>query len=82
MSNQTSDLQYVADGWQPWMTPKGLYQALQQGGLFVFQGEQLAFSHYDQVSVDGGVRGERMHVVLCCARCRCMNKSLIGYRIF
>ena len=51
MSNQTSDLQYVADGWQPWMTPKGFYQALQQGGLFVFQGEQLAFSHFDQASV-------------------------------
>ena len=49
MSNQTSDLQYVADGWEPWTTPKGLYQALQQGGMFVFQGERTAFSHYDQV---------------------------------
>jgi len=49
MSGHVADLQYVADGWVPWGTPRGLYQALQQGGLFVFHGEQAVFSHYDKV---------------------------------
>lgn len=32
--------------WKPWIPPK-LDQGLQQGGLFVFDGPQLKFSHYD-----------------------------------
>jgi hypothetical protein len=39
----------VLPRWQPWQPPK-LDQALQQGGIFVFDGERVAFSHYDQAT--------------------------------
>ncbi|CAG9460682.1 unnamed protein product [Pedinophyceae sp. YPF-701] len=35
------------DGWEPWQPPKGAGQALNQGGMFVFEGAQCKFSHYD-----------------------------------
>jgi hypothetical protein len=50
----------VLPKWQPWQPPK-LDQALQQGGIFVFDGERVVFSHYDQATgahADiGGVMG-------------------------
>jgi hypothetical protein len=35
----------VLDGWEPWLTPKGTYQAMQQGGMFLFEGPRLAWSY-------------------------------------
>ena len=32
--------------WKPWIPPK-LDQGLQQGGMFVFRGDQVLFSHFD-----------------------------------
>lgn len=39
----------VLPRWQPWQPPQ-LDQALQQGGIFVFDGESVAYSHYDQAT--------------------------------
>ncbi len=36
------------------MTPRGVHQALQQGGLFVFEGEEVVYSHYDRATGDHG----------------------------
>jgi hypothetical protein len=41
--------QRVLPRWQPWQPPK-LDQALQQGGVFVFDGDRVVFSHYDQAT--------------------------------
>jgi len=53
-------LNKVLPKWQPWQPPK-LDQALQQGGIFVFDGDKVVFSHYDQATgahADlGGVMG-------------------------
>lgn len=43
-------LQRVLPKWQPWQPPRGVGQALQQGGVLVFDGESLAFSHYDRAT--------------------------------
>jgi len=47
MESKTGDLAQVLNGWEPWMTPRGPVQALQQGGMLVFQGPNLLFSHVD-----------------------------------
>jgi hypothetical protein len=39
----------VLPRWKPWQPPK-LDQALQQGGVFVFDGDRVAFTHYDQAT--------------------------------
>ena len=49
LSRDTQDLATILNGWEPWMTPNGPVQALQQGGLFVFQGSELAYAHRDKV---------------------------------
>jgi len=41
-----TDLIEATSRWQPWLPPKS-DQGLQQGGAFVFQGEELLFQHYD-----------------------------------
>lgn len=41
-----NDLLTALGRWKPWIPPK-LEQGLQQGGMFVFQGDQERFSHYD-----------------------------------
>jgi hypothetical protein len=44
-----SDLQDVMGRWKPWIPPKQ-DQALQQGGMFVFDGYSCVWSHYDQAT--------------------------------
>ncbi|KAI8472676.1 MAG: seleno protein U [Monoraphidium minutum] len=54
------DLRDILPRWKPWQPPK-LDQALQQGGVFVFDGDRVAFSHYDEATGShtdlGGVVG-------------------------
>ena len=50
IDGDTMDLARVLNGWVPWMTPNGPYQALQQGGLFIFEGDKLIHSYRDKVS--------------------------------
>ena len=45
-SDGAKDLLDATSRWKPWVPPK-LDQGLQQGGAFVFEGEQLLFQHYD-----------------------------------
>ena len=45
-SNNTGDLTKALSRWKPWIPPK-LDQGLQQGGTFVFEGDQEAFAHFD-----------------------------------
>ena len=61
MDGKTEDLMNVLNGWEPWMTPMGMHQALQQGGMFLFHGYQDVFSHYDQV----GQRVRDQHTLFC-----------------
>ena len=49
LASDTADLAAALDGWEPWMTPKGPYQALQQGGMFIFDGCKLVYSYHDKV---------------------------------
>ncbi|GAX72876.1 hypothetical protein CEUSTIGMA_g331.t1 [Chlamydomonas eustigma] len=49
---KSGDLMDILDGWQPWMTPKGPTQALQQGGMYVFQGQRMVFSYQDKATGD------------------------------
>lgn len=51
---KTEDLMDMLNGWEPWMTPRGPHQALQQGGLFVFEGQEVIYSHYDKATADHG----------------------------
>eukprot|EP00877_Chromochloris_zofingiensis_P002749 jgi/Chrzof1/12475/Cz06g35200.t1 len=44
---QLSDLKDVMGRWKPW-TPPRTDQALQQGGMFVFDGNKCVWSHYDK----------------------------------
>jgi len=44
--NNAKDLLGATARWKPWLPPKN-DQGLQQGGAFVFEGEQLLFQHYD-----------------------------------
>ena len=41
-----ADLIKATSNWRPWLPPKS-DQGLQQGGVFVFEGQELVFSHYD-----------------------------------
>lgn len=41
-----ADLVKATANWKPWLPPKS-DQGLQQGGVFVFEGRSLLFSHYD-----------------------------------
>lgn len=50
-SGQTKDLQDVLSRWEPWIPPKQ-DQAFQQGGVLVFEGSRLLFSHYDKATAD------------------------------
>lgn len=45
----TDLLQDVLPRWKAWQPPK-LDQALQQGGIFVFDGERTVYSHYDEAT--------------------------------
>lgn len=40
----------VLPRWQPWQPPRGFEQALQQGAVFVFDGDRVAFSHRDRAT--------------------------------
>jgi peroxiredoxin len=48
---RTGDLKTVLSKWKAWNPPR-MDQALQQGGMFVFDGDQCLFSHFDQSSGD------------------------------
>mmetsp|Transcript_52596 Transcript_52596/g.114808 ORF Transcript_52596/g.114808 Transcript_52596/m.114808 type:complete len:144 (+) Transcript_52596:3-434(+) len=52
MEGKTDDLMNVLDGWQPWMTPNGPQQAMNQGGMFVFEGPKVLYSYYDKATAD------------------------------
>lgn len=41
-----ADLLAATARWKPWLPPKS-DQGLQQGGVFVFEGQKLLFQHYD-----------------------------------
>jgi peroxiredoxin len=41
------DLQAMLQGWEAWQPPKGVRQALNQGGAFLFDGEECMWSHRD-----------------------------------
>ena len=43
------DLQNILPRWIPWVPPKQ-DQALQQGGMFVFEGERCVWCQYDQAT--------------------------------
>jgi hypothetical protein len=47
--DNAKDLIDATKRWKPWLPPKS-DQGLQQGGAFVFEGEDLLFSHYDPSS--------------------------------
>ncbi|KAG1662122.1 hypothetical protein FOA52_012984 [Chlamydomonas sp. UWO 241] len=49
---KTQDLATVLNGWQPWMTPNGVQQSMQQGGMFVFEGADLRYAYYDKATGD------------------------------
>lgn len=51
-SGEMGDLWKMLDGWEPWMTPNGPKQAMQQGGILMFQGDQLLYSYYDRATGD------------------------------
>ena len=44
--DSAKDLLEATKRWKPWLPPKN-DQGLQQGGAFVFAGEDLLFQHYD-----------------------------------
>jgi hypothetical protein len=48
-NNAMGDLKDVMSRWKPWVPPKQ-DQALQQGGMFVFQGTQCVWCHYDKAT--------------------------------
>ncbi|KAF6264713.1 Seleno protein U [Scenedesmus sp. NREL 46B-D3] len=52
-----SDLKHVLGRWKPWVPPKQ-DQALQQGGMFVFDGPRCVFSHFDKATGDHADLGE------------------------
>jgi hypothetical protein len=43
------DLKDVMSRWKPWVPPKQ-DQAFQQGGMFVFKGNQCVWCHYDKAT--------------------------------
>ncbi|GFR42732.1 hypothetical protein Agub_g13914, partial [Astrephomene gubernaculifera] len=46
---RTADLAEVFQRWQPWIPPRS-EQALQQGGLFLFEGDKVLLSHRDKAT--------------------------------
>ncbi|KAG2491089.1 hypothetical protein HYH03_010533 [Edaphochlamys debaryana] len=44
--DRTGDLMEIMPRWKPWLPPKS-DQGLQQGGMFMFEGDRTAFTHYD-----------------------------------
>lgn len=56
------DLGTVLKTWVPWNPPK-LDQALQQGGMFVFDGEECIFTHYDRATGDHADYDEVLRIV-------------------
>lgn len=48
-TGKIGDLGQVLKGWKPWNPPK-LDQALQQGGMFIFEGEKCTYAHFDQAT--------------------------------
>lgn len=56
-SNATADLQEVMKNWQPWQPPRP-DQALNQGGLFVFDGPRCVYRHFDAATSDHADLGQ------------------------
>lgn len=44
-----ADLQDIMPRWKPWIPPK-LDQGLQQGGVYVFKGDQVLLEHFDEAT--------------------------------
>lgn len=50
-SGATQDLQDVMKVWQPWQPPRN-DQALNQGGMFIFEGPRCVYAHFDKATGD------------------------------
>lgn len=48
-SDGMADLKDILSRWKPWIPPKQ-DQAFQQGGMFIFDGAECVWSHYDQAT--------------------------------
>lgn len=62
------DLRVVLDGWQPWQPPKGVKQALNQGGAFLFDGAECVWSHRDAATAAHAEPGDMLERALGLAR--------------
>jgi len=49
MKDGAADLQDIMPRWKPWIPPK-LDQGLQQGGVFIFDGETTLLEHFDEAT--------------------------------
>lgn len=47
--NAAADLQDIMPRWKPWLPPKA-DQGLQQGGVYVFDGDQVLLEHFDEAT--------------------------------
>jgi len=61
--NGAADLVDVLPRWKPWLPPKS-DQGLQQGGLFVFDGSEALFEHYDEATGAHADMDRVMEIVL------------------
>ncbi|KAG2445201.1 hypothetical protein HYH02_008669 [Chlamydomonas schloesseri] len=50
-TGNTADLMEILPRWQPWLPPKN-DQGLQQGGMFLFNGDRTVLTHYDKATSD------------------------------
>ena len=60
---KTEDLQKALGRWKPWIPPK-LDQGLQQGGAFVFKGDELLYGRKDKATGDHADINTLLEVIL------------------
>lgn len=60
--NKAADLQDIMPRWKPWLPPKP-EQGLQQGGVYVFEGQKVLLEHFDE-STGAHIDPERIFEVL------------------
>jgi peroxiredoxin len=54
------DLSAVLKGWEAWQPPRGVKQALNQGGAFLFDGAECVWSHRDAATAAHAEPGEML----------------------
>lgn len=54
------DLSAVLKGWEAWQPPRGVKQALNQGGAFLFDGSECVWSHRDAATAAHAEPGEML----------------------